>query len=159
MLRNALDHRLTLRQQRRSSRQEWFDDPAVPLTPKARTDVQEARRRASFAGAATPRGKIVAELSFGFWRFLIARQYRTSLWPDLARAFPSAPSRALTLVEDPLKRLHKLRNRIAHHERIWDQNLVARRNDLHNLLTYLDPAAAAWVAASSRIDDVLRQRP
>ncbi|MFF3968013.1 hypothetical protein ACFYZI_41485 [Streptomyces griseorubiginosus] len=159
MLRNALDQRLTLRQHRRNRQQEWFDDTSVPLAPRARTDIHEARRRASVTGAATPRGKIIAELNFGFWRFLIARQYQATLWPDLARAFPNAPRRALTLVEDPLKRLHKLRNRIAHHEGIWDQDLVGRRNDVHNLLTYLDRDAAAWVAVSSRIDTVLSQRP
>ncbi|MEU5902496.1 hypothetical protein, partial [Streptomyces venezuelae] len=101
MLRNALDQRLVLRQQRRNRQQEWFDDPALPLASKARIDIREARRRASTTGAATPRGKIIAELSFGFWRFLLARQYQTTLWPDLARAFPNAPRRALTLVEDP----------------------------------------------------------
>jgi len=159
MLRNALDQRLVIRQQRRNRQQEWFDDPAVPLAPRARTDIHEARRRASVTGASTPRGKIIAELNFGFWRFLVARQYQATLWPDLARAFPNAPRRALTLVEDPLKRLHRLRNRIAHHEGIWDQNLAGRRNDVQNLLTYLDHDAAAWVAASSRIDTVLSQRP
>ncbi|MFI1877930.1 hypothetical protein [Streptomyces venezuelae] len=159
MLRNALDQRLVLRQQRRNRQQEWFDDPALPLASKARIDIREARRRASTTGAATPRGKIIAELSFGFWRFLLARQYQTTLWPDLARAFPNAPRRALTLVEDPVKRLHKLRNRIAHHEGIWDQNLAGRRDDMHNLLAYLDHDAAAWVASCSRINTVLSQRP
>ncbi|GGQ47929.1 hypothetical protein ACFFKE_08505 [Streptomyces mutabilis] len=54
-----------------------------------------------------PRGKVIAELSFGFWRFLLARQYKTNLWPDLAGAFPYAPNRALTTVEDPVKRPSK----------------------------------------------------
>ncbi|WP_060886387.1 hypothetical protein [Streptomyces caniscabiei] len=94
-------------------------------------------------GAATPRGKIVAEPNFGFWRFLVVRQYQTTIWPDLARAFPHAPRRSLTLVESPLHRLYKLRNRIAHHEGIWHQNLSSRRNDLRNLLTYLDQDAAS----------------
>ncbi|MGA5284838.1 hypothetical protein [Streptomyces sp. E1N211] len=159
ILRNALDQRLVIRQQRRNRQQEWFDDPTVPLAPRARTDILEARRRASVTGASTPRGKIIAELNFGFWRFLIARQYRATLWPDLARAFPNAPGRALTLVEDPLKRLHKLRNRIAHHEAIWDQKLADRHDDVQNLLTYLDHNAAAWVASSSRIGTMLSQRP
>ncbi|MGW1534476.1 hypothetical protein [Streptomyces aureus] len=159
MLRNSLDGRLRQRQQRRGRPQEWFDDQSLRLATKARIDITEARRRASTAGATTPRGKVIAELSFGFWRFLLARQYQTTLWPDLAGAFPHAPRRALTLVEDPLKRLHKLRNRIAHHEGIWHQQLDRRRDDLQDLLTYMDPNAASWVAASSRIDTVLAQRP
>ncbi|MFD7281184.1 hypothetical protein ACFV80_30100 [Streptomyces sp. NPDC059862] len=64
------------------------------------------------------------------------------------------PSRALTLVEDPVQRLHRLRNRIARHEAIWRLPLEARRDDLHTALGFIDPAAGA-----SRIDDVVAQRP
>lgn len=159
MLRNAMDARLVHRQQRRGHTAEWYDDPAVPLSDKARADIRTARQRAQRGGAATPRGKIIAELGFGFWRFLLARQYRATLWPDLAGAFPHAPSRALTLVEDPVQRLHKLRNRIAHHEGIWRLPLEARRHDLQAVLGFITPAAATWVADASRIDDVLARRP
>ncbi|GAA3760811.1 Abi family protein [Streptomyces tremellae] len=159
MLRNAMDARLVHRQQRRGRTAEWYDDPAVPLSDKARADIRTARQRAQRGGAATPRGKIIAELGFGFWRFLLARQYRATLWPDLAGAFPHAPSRALTLVEDPVQRLHKLRNRIAHHEGIWTMPLGARRDDLQTVLAFIAPAAATWVAGASRIDDVLTRRP
>lgn len=110
-------------------------------------------------GATIPRGKIIAELSFGFWRFLLARQYKTNLWPDLASAFPHAPNRALATVEDPVKRLHKFRNRIAHHEGIWHLPLEARRDDIHTVLGFIAPAAATWVADASRIDDVLARSP
>ncbi|MFD3723379.1 hypothetical protein [Streptomyces sp. NPDC058674] len=47
----------------------------MPLSGKARADIVQAQQRAGRGGrAATPRGKIIAELSFGFWRFLLARQ-------------------------------------------------------------------------------------
>ncbi|MBZ9644319.1 hypothetical protein [Streptomyces sp. PSKA30] len=68
------------------------------------------------------------------------------------------PTRALTLVEDPVQ-APQLRNRIAHHEGIWRLPLEARRDDLHTVLGFIDPAAATWVAGASRIDDVLAQRP
>lgn len=106
-----------------------------------------------------PRGKVIAELGFGFWRFLLTRKTSDTLWPDLAGAFPHAPSRALHLVEDPVKRLHKLRNRIAHHEGVWQQPLKERRDDLHTVLNYLRPAAAAWVADHGRTEILLSRRP
>ncbi|NJQ01763.1 Abi family protein [Streptomyces zingiberis] len=161
MLRNALDARLVIRQQRRGHTLEWYIDRQVPLSGKARDDIAQARERAGRGGTAAtaPRGKVIAELSFGFWRFLLARQYRTSLWPDLAAAFPHAPNRALTTVEEPVKRLHKFRNRIAHHEAIWHLPLEARRDDIQAVLGFIAPAAAAWVADTSRIDDVLTRRP
>lgn len=159
MLRNAVDARLVARQQRRGRPAEWYADTAVPLSGKARADIVQAQQRAGRGGTATPRGKIIAELSFGFWRFLLARQYKTTLWPDLAGAFPHAPNRALTTVEDPVKHLHKFRNRIAHHEGIWHLPLEARRDDIQTVLGFIAPAAAAWVADASRIDDVLARRP
>ncbi|AYV32338.1 Abi-like protein (plasmid) [Streptomyces sp. ADI95-16] len=159
MLRNAVDARLVARQQRRGRSMEWYDDTALPLSGKARTDIVQAQQRAGRGGTITPRGKIIAELSFGFWRFLLARQYKTSLWPDLAGAFSHAPNRALTTVEDPVKRLHKFRNRIAHHEGIWHLPLEARRDDIQTVLGFIAPAAAVWVAEASRIDDVLARRP
>ncbi|MFB7852419.1 hypothetical protein ACFC34_36135 [Streptomyces sp. NPDC056053] len=160
MLRNALDARLVARQQRRGRTAEWYIDRQVPLTGKARGDIAQAQERAGRGGAASaPRGKVIAELGFGFWRFLLARQYKTSLWPDLAGAFPHAPSRALAMVEDPVMRLHQFRNRIAHHEGIWHLRLEARRDDIQTVLGFIAPAAATWVADASRIDNVLARRP
>ncbi|MGW7674423.1 hypothetical protein ACWGJX_46495 [Streptomyces sp. NPDC054775] len=159
MLRNALDARLVARQQRRGRTIEWYTDTAVPLSGNARGDIAQARQRAGRNAPVIPRGKIIAELSFGFWRFLLARQYKTSLWPDLAGAFPHAPNRALPTVEDPVKRLHKFRNRIAHHEGIWHLPLEARRDDIQTVLGFIAPTAAAWVADASRINDVLARRP
>ncbi|GHA73929.1 MULTISPECIES: hypothetical protein [Streptomyces] len=160
MLRNTLDARLSTRQQRRGRTIEWYDDRQVPLSGKARGDIAQAQERAGRGGGvAIPRGKVIAELSFGFWRFLLARQYKTKLWPDLAGAFPHASNRALNTVEDPVKRLHKFGNRIAHHEGIWHLSLEARRDDIQTVLGFIAPAAATWVADASRIDDVLARRP
>lgn len=159
MLRNALDARLSHRQHRRGRDQEWYDGPSVPLTENALKDIVQARRRAGRGSRAIPRGKIIAELGFGFWRYLLARQYRANLWPDLAGAFPHAPRRSMDVIEAPVKRLHQLRNRIAHHEGVWHLPLEARHADLHTVLGAIDPAATAWVARASRIDDVLARRP
>ncbi|MFI0212661.1 hypothetical protein ACH4OV_28925 [Streptomyces diastaticus] len=160
MLRNALDARLVDRQQRRGHTTEWYIDRQVPLGGKARSDIAQAQERAERGGTGTtPRGKVIAELSFGFWRFLLARQYKTSLWPDLAGAFPHAPNRALITVENPVKRLHQFRNRIAHHEGIWHLPLKACRDDIQTVLAFIEPAAATWVADGSRINDVLARRP
>ncbi|MEU9859104.1 hypothetical protein [Streptomyces sp. NPDC047974] len=161
MLRNALDARLVARHAHRGSGDDWFTDLAVPLSVEARDDITKAQGRAARGskGSPVPRGKVIAELGFGFWRFLLARQYKTTLWPDLAGAFPLAPKRALYVVEDPVKRLHAFRNRIAHHEGIWHLPLAKRWDDIQALLGFIGPAAADWVTDSSRIDDVLARRP
>ncbi|HXL93420.1 MAG TPA: hypothetical protein VN969_31200 [Streptosporangiaceae bacterium] len=41
-------------------------------------------------------GKVVAELHFGFWRYLLASKYYTALWvPALSAAFPAGRRLAL----------------------------------------------------------------
>ncbi|WP_328698501.1 hypothetical protein [Streptomyces sp. NBC_00342] len=149
MLRNALDAQLIAGQQRRDRTTDWYTDRKVPLGDKARADIAQAQQRAGRRGAAILRGKVIAELSFGFWRFLLARQYKTKLWPDLAGAFRHAPDRALPMVEDPVARLHKFRNRIAHHEGIWHLPTEARRDDIQTVLGFRGRFVTLWQALSS----------
>lgn len=83
---------------------------------------------------------------------------RTALWPDLASAFPGAPDRRRETVEVPLARLHELRNRIAHHQRIWDHDLAARYADVLLVAAYIDAALPAWIARNCRVPALLRAR-
>lgn len=129
VLRNALDKLLAARHARLQRPGDWLDDPACELHQHARADIATARRRVR-AKRKTPRhGQVIAELAFGFWRFLLAKQYTSTLWPDLASAFPHAPNRSLRTVESPVARLHVFRNRLAHHEPVLAYPLHERYAD------------------------------
>lgn len=52
----------------------------MPLDQRGRRDVVEARGRAVRLQPSEVHGKVVAELSLGFWRYLAASRYLTSLW-------------------------------------------------------------------------------
>jgi hypothetical protein len=104
-------------------------------------------------------GQIISELGFGFWRFLLARRYQSTLWPDLASGFPHAPNRARRTVEDPIVRLHEFRNRLAHHQRIWSERVEDRYQDCLLVAGYIDGDLRDWIAATSRVPDLLSQRP
>jgi hypothetical protein len=159
VLRNALDARLSLRHARLQRRGEWLDDPAEELHQHARADIATARGRVRVKRKQARHGQVIAELPFGFWRFLLARQYASTLWPDLASVFPHAPNRSLRTVENPVARLHEFRNRLAHQEPVHAYPLPARHEDLLTVLGYIDPLVADWVAAQSRVPAVLAQRP
>jgi hypothetical protein len=74
-------------------------------------------------------GKVVAELMFGFWRYLSVSGREITLWrPYLHQGFVTGTSRSA--VDDPMNRLHRLRNRVAQHELLLTQNLPARRGDV-----------------------------
>lgn len=158
VLRNALRDRLADRHARHGRAASWLDDPAGELDRRAIEDIATARRRARTKGKRVTEGQIVAELNFGFWRFLIAKRY-TGLWPDLASAFPHAPDRRLSTVEAPVTRLYSFRNRLAHHERVWSQPLTDLYEDITTVLGYIDPGVREWVTATSRIQATLALRP
>ncbi len=88
--RNALDRELTSWADRRNAG-DWLDE--APLDPRGRQDVVKAAERAARGGSRDRHDRLVAELSFGFWRYLLSSRYHASLWvPDLHRAFPRGPA-------------------------------------------------------------------
>jgi len=157
-LRNAMSDALAARHLRLARGGSWLDDPARELDARMRSHIAAARARARKQGKRTDDGQTISELSFGFWRYLVTRR-RTTLWPDLASAFPGAPDRRRETVEEPLARLHDLRNRIAHHQRVWNRDLAARYDDLLCLAGCLDPGLPAWIGRACAVRAALRARP
>lgn len=106
-LRNAYDRALTAA----DSSGDWTRPGSPLLAPlwrthgrgkgeaPARVDVNEESRRLldrarSKAGPGAPHGKVVAELSFGFWRYLSSAAREKTLWvPHLHKAFTPGTNR------------------------------------------------------------------
>lgn len=159
VLRNTLATRLTQRHARLKRQRTWLDDPKRELDARATADIADARARLRAKGKPASEGQIISELSLGFWRFIIAKRYQTTLWPELAGGFRHAPNRTIKTVEDPVRRLHELRNRLAHHQRVWNLDLPARYTDMLDVLGFVDPDVRTWVAQTSRVPAVLLSRP
>ena len=91
----------------------------------------DARRRARRGGVPETHGKVIAELMFGFWRFVLDARHSPTLWaPALRHAFPHLRPKVRTDVYDRVERLNALRNRVAHHEPIHQVPLDRRWQDL-----------------------------
>lgn len=158
-LRNVLSVQLEARHRCLGRPESWLDDPERELGGRARKDIAAARARVRQRGKRASNSQTISELSFGFWRFLIARRL-TGLWPDLASAFPHAPDRRRETVEDPVSRLHEFRNRIAHHQRIWNRNPEGRYMDLLLVAGYIDSGLPEWIDANCPVPRALsRLRP
>lgn len=165
ILRNACHAQLE-QWNRRSSRQNpWY--LASILTPESHRDVAEARRRATRGNRTELPGRVVAELMFGFWRFLHARSYEATLWtPCLRLAYPHQRPNRRQDVYRRLDHLNTLRNRIAHHEPIHSAQVASTGKDiaglyreLLELLSWIDPSIASWVRAHSAVPALLGSRP
>lgn len=107
-------------------------------------------------------GKVIAELSFGFWRYLVAKRYQATAWPALQKAFPLHPDGSAAPrvdIDDRMQRIHVLRNRIAHHEPIFRRNVAHDYADMLTLVGWVSREASDWVEELSRVPTMLAQRP
>lgn len=158
VLRNAIHDALSERHTARSRPGQWYDDPAHELDQHARDDIATAIRRTR-AGASPPAGKVVAELSFGFWRYLLAKRYTAALWPALRPAFPFLDGSDRRLLETPVAIVHRLRNRVAHHEPVIAEDLAAVHAAVLTIVGAADPALRTWVDGDSRVLTLVALRP
>ena len=90
----------------------WYD--AAPLSPYWKDRITHAKAK---SGAAGKPGKVVSELTFGFWVDLLKRSNHRILWVErkLHTAFPNARGIRAS-IHGRLKAIQLLRNRISHHE-------------------------------------------
>jgi hypothetical protein len=159
--RNALDRELCAWALSRTG-PPWFD--IAPLDSRGRADLAKARARASRVGRRPEvHGRVIAELRFGFWRYLVESRYHTSLWvPGLHRAFPHGPDNLRirrSEVARRLQQLHFVRNRAAHHEPIHGRDLRRDHDYAIELLGWIHPGAAAWAEDVTMLGTVLHARP
>lgn len=160
IVRNALDAQLVAWAHSRAA--EWPD--IVPLDARGRSDLARAVDRAThYERLPRIHGKVLAELNFGFWRYLTARRYHSSLWvPSLHRAFPSGDPdirRRRREVERHLSDLMLVRNRAAHHEPIHRRNLLADLAAAIEVVTWIHPDAGRWIKETSMIPASVSAKP
>jgi hypothetical protein len=163
-LRNAYDVAIT---DRWHGTRHWLSDPTSPVrrplmrhgtdyNGRRRQQIAEAVERAG--GPEAPPGKIIAELAFGFWRFLTSASRHSSLWmPYLRHAFP--PGTARVTVDHAVTEMNQIRNRIAHHESLLAWDLTANHAQLMSLVGLLNPSLAELIRATTTLPDQLRRRP
>lgn len=106
-------------------------------------NLNRARSKAKDSSGTVRPGKVVAELTFGFWRYLLTAHYEASLWtPALRHAFPSGLARGT--VYELVEHINILRNRVAHHEPIHRRNLQTDLLRIEQLLDWISPDTSNW---------------
>ena len=115
--------------------------------------LQKAQNTLNREGKPLDAGRIVAELSFGFWTGLTGSKY-SDLWRDhLVKIFPRRPVQRGE-VQMRLNSIRKLRNRIAHHEPIlFSGQLQKYVNQIFDTLSWMSPVTARWVRNNSSFED------
>lgn len=184
LLRNRIDLTMTTHVALPPGVGEWYENPswitvgnfldrrAIEAVDQAKDSVREKLP----VGAPVSRGKVVAALSFGFWKRPTHARYEESFWlPALDQAFaipaPNAVARREMLF-DHLTVLNDLRNRVAHHEPIckpWRFIVRGGRDVMYpldtqykmlvNVIGWIDPAAGEWIKNNSTALPLLVKPP
>lgn len=147
--------------------EDWYDNPACGFDAGTLDRIDAARRSLSRGNYRVDPPHMVAELPFGFWVSLLGRggrgrapdtskrDYEKTLWRKcLYKTFPHARL-SRSGAHKPLDYLRTFRNRIAHHEPIFDRHLEADFRSILEVCGWICPKTADWIRHHSRVERLL----
>jgi len=156
LVRNAI-HRCLKRTQSDDGLHSWLVDPEVLRSPEL-TAVANVVTRVRRRGRPVTESRVIAGLPLSFWARMLGTSY-TELWDArLHAAFPHG-SGLRRDAAGQLNRVSQLRNEVAHHKTVLHVPIADRHRDMLALAAAVDPAAAAWIGALSRVEETLAMRP
>lgn len=114
-------------------------------------------------------GKVVAELNFIFWENMLSRTHRIRWINHFNKAFPNACISTSNERDSIINDIHSitgrvryLRNRICHHEPIFDENkidLISVFNEIKQVLCYISPKTTEILGQLERISQTILRKP
>lgn len=119
-------------------------------------DIATARRNAG--GNTAPAGKVIAELTFGFWVYLTSRRHEPLVWlPHLIHAYPDGTRRKD--LHQGLIDLLNARNRVAHHEPATAKSGREITRRIRGHAKYISPQLAQHIDLTSTVEQIIQARP
>ena len=109
--------------------------------------------------------KLVPELKFVFWQNLFVKGYQAKIWDkQFAVAFPGYDrskelERARYSLYKDINQVRVFRNRIAHHEPIFDRRLSQDRDRIMRIIKWRQPQAARWLERVETVTKLIKNEP
>lgn len=137
----------------------WFANPAF-LSERDLDFYTSALRHLAGRAKTATRDKVLASMTFGLWVSVFGPSYEQLFRKHLVYAFPNrSPGFKREAVHRNVEALRNLRNRIAHHQAIFALPLEERYEQAMDILRWIDPDLADWVAGMCRVPRLLDGRP
>ena len=158
-LRNSMVYQLTI----------WFNDnnwfeneEFIKIANKFQMDkISDAKANILSEKKDITSGRIIAELSFGFWTSLFDSKFEMSLWKTLRLAFPNCPKqiRKRKTMSSKFNSVRKLRNRIFHHEAItWNLEAIKDyKNEILESLNWLNKDLINWIENLNHVEKIIEE--
>ena len=129
---------------------QWYD--TITLEERERASVNKAKKTLLLLGKQVTPGRVVAELTLGFWVRLLAPSYEKPIWiPHVYKALPNIPKPDRAAAFARMEHIRKLRNRIAHHEPIFSSDLRTDYMMIMEAVNWICQTTSAWMRCSSSV--------
>lgn len=104
---------------------------------------------------------IVSAMSFGFWVHLTTKNYAHLIWKgSLRTAFPHLPrDTKLYEVHDALESIRRLRNRLAHHNAVFDKQPMSHFQGIQKVVGWICPETRWLLDELNTVSRVINMRP
>lgn len=156
-LRNSIDYQLT----KRFNDKEWYDNrDFVKIATRFQIDrISQARTNIYSEKKEITPGRIISELSFGFWTSLFDTKFEMTLWKNLRLAFPNCPKniRKRKTMSSKFNGIRKLRNRIFHHEAItWNLKVLdSYKDEIIQGVEWLNEDLLEWIVELNHVEETI----
>lgn len=138
---------------------DWYRNGQAPLGDDAHRMIADVADELTKSGKDIRAGQVIAELKFAFWVGLLGPRYDATLWRTvLYRAFRADGGKPRNLVHGRFNAIRRFRNRVAHHEPIFDRALVDIHGEIIEAIRWMSRETASWAADQSRFQQVGRTR-
>lgn len=142
LFRNKLDATLTAKYG-----SDWYNVKFNHFDPVSQNQIAAAEDQLVNQGRPLNPPCVIAQFSFGFWLNMLTKKNETQFWvAALHSSFPNAPrpiDRRYT--HDNVDKIRVLRNRIAHHEPIYQRNVQQDLTHVVVVARWMCPATAGWI--------------
>lgn len=158
-LRNSIDYQLT----KRFNDNKWYENSDfVKIATRFQIDkISQARTNIYSEKKEITPGRIISELSLGFWTSLFDTKFEMTLWKNLRLAFPDCPKviRKRKTLSSKFNGIRKLRNRIFHHEAItWNLKVVnTYKDEIIQGIKWLDKDLLEWIVELNHVDETIEK--
>lgn len=156
-LRNSIDYQLI----NRFNDRRWYENMEfIRIASRFQIDrISDAKTNILSEKKEITPGRIISELTFGFWTSLFDVRFEMTLWKSLRLVFPNCPKqiRQRKTMSSKFNSIRKLRNRIFHHEAIsWNLSVLDRyKIELVEGIEWLDKDLLGWVVELNHISETI----
>jgi hypothetical protein len=146
----------------------WLDFKVPIVHPNDVHRIADAKFELKRQGKDLTVGRLIAELNLNFWRKLLHRPYgdratsaRGKLWPRLIPVvFPHVDRKFnnIARISDAVDEIYAMRNRMFHHEPIFD-GVLQKHGTLLRLIRWIEPELEVTVREFDRFPETFRLQP